>query len=338
MRSRLKLTLAVMLALAAVGVLATAAAAAAPQNTSAPSISGSPKAGSTQTADNGTWSNTPTSFAYQWQRCASDGTACGDIIAGTTKTYTAASGDVGHTLRVVVTATNADGKASATSEPSEVIGSATGPTNSVKPALSGSAVVGDSLRVSNGSWTPTPSSFTRQWQRCSTDVTGCVNISGATGATYGVRSADAGHRLRALVTAHSSGGATTVVSAASATVTSTTTTVTTTTTTTTTTPGNKAPSLGFISLRRSGARVFARFRVCDDHTGRITVIERDNKNRVLSVTRRWHLSLSSSCLVYSKSWIPGRAFRTSGRYVVSLRAVDAQGRLSLLRSRALIRR
>ena len=68
------------------------------------------------------------------------------------------------------------------------------------------------------------------------------------------------------------------------------------------------------------------------------MIERDNKNRVLSVTRRWHLSLSSSCLVYSKSWIPGRAFRTSGRYVVSLRAVDAQGRLSLLRSRALVRR
>jgi hypothetical protein len=338
MRSRLKLTLAVMLALAAVGILATAAAAAAPQNTSPPSISGTPKVGSTQTADNGTWSNTPTSFDYQWQRCASDGTACGDITAGTTKTYTPVSGDVGHTLRVVVTATNADGKASATSAPSDVIGSATGPTNTVKPALSGSPVVGETLRVSNGSWTPAPSSFTRQWQRCSTDVTGCVNISGATGATYGVRSADAGHRLRALVTAHSSGGATTVVSAASATVTSTTTTVTATTTTTTTTSGNRAPSLGFISLRRSGARVFARFRVCDDRTGRITVIERDNKNRVLSVTRRWHLSLNRSCAAYSKSWIPGRAFRTSGRYVVSLRAVDAQGRLSLLRSRALIRR
>ncbi|MDX6441456.1 MAG: hypothetical protein QOE43_1185 [Gaiellaceae bacterium] len=340
MRSRLKLALAVILALVAVGILATAAAAAAPQNTSAPSISGTPKVGSTQTADNGTWSNTPTSFDYQWQRCASDGTACGDITAGTSKTYTAASGDVGHTLRVVVTATNADGKASATSAPSEVIGSATGPANTVKPAVSGSPVVGDSLRVSNGSWTPAPSSFTRQWQRCSTDVTGCLNISGATGATYGVRSADVGHRLRALVTAHSSGGATTAVSAASATVTSTTTTVTntTTTTTTTTTPGNRAPSLLFISLKRSGLRVFARFRVCDDHTGRITVIERDNKNRVLSVTRRWHVSLPSSCVVYSKSWVPGPAFRTKGRYVVSLRAVDAQGRLSLTRSRALIRR
>src|ERR1700693_2958043 len=151
MRSRLKLTLAVMLALAAVGILATAAAAAAPQNTSAPTISGTPKVGSPQTADNGTCSNTPTSFAYQWQRCASDGTACGDITAGTTKTYTPAVGDVGHALRVVVTATNAAGSAPATSAPSDVIGSATGPTNTVKPAVSGSPVVGETLRVSNGS-------------------------------------------------------------------------------------------------------------------------------------------------------------------------------------------
>jgi hypothetical protein len=339
MRIRPKLALAVMLALATVGILATAAAAAVPQNTSPPTISGTPKVGSTQTADNGTWSNTPTSFAYQWQRCASDGTACGDITAGAAKTYTPTSGDVGHTLRVVVTATNADGKASATSAPSEVIGSATGPTNTVKPAVSGSPVVGETLSVTNGSWTPAPSSYTRQWQRCATDVTGCVNISGATGQTYGVRSADVGHRLRALVTAHSSGGATTVESNASTTVTSTTTTVTntTTTTTTTTTSGNRAPSLLFISLKRSGERVFARFRVCDDQTGRITVIERDNKNRVLSVTRRWHLSLPSSCVVYSKSWVPVREFRTKGRYVVSLRAIDAQGRLSLLRSRALVR-
>jgi hypothetical protein len=44
-------------------------------------------------------------------------------------------------------------------------------------------------------------------------------------------------------------------------------------------------------LRRSGVRAFARFRVCADQTGRITVIERDNKNRVLSVTRRWHRAL-----------------------------------------------
>jgi hypothetical protein len=331
MRIRPKLALAVVSALAVVGVLAAAAGAATPQNTASPTIGGTPKEGSIQTATDGTWSNSPTSFTFQWQRCGSDGTGCGDINGATAKTYTPTSGDVSHTLRVVVTAANTDGKTSATSAPTDVIGSKNGTANTVKPAVSGSSIVGDTLTVSNGSWTPPPSSYTRQWQRCATDATACVNISGATGQTYGVRSADVGHRLRALVTAHSSGGATTVMSNASATVTSSKTTVT------TTTSGNQAPSLAFISLRRSGARVFARFRVCDDQTGGITAIERDNKNRVLSVTRRWHLSLNSSCAVYSKSWIPARAFRSSGRYVVSLRAVDAQGRLSLLRSRALVR-
>src|SRR3981081_3215589 len=161
MRIRPKLTLAVMCALAVVGVLAAAASAATPVNTAAPTIGGTPKEGSTLTASDGTWSNSPTSFSYQWQRCASDGTGCGDIPGGTNKTYTPVSGDVGHALRVVVTAANTDGKASATSAPTEVIGSKSGPTNSVKPAVSGSAVVGGTLTVSNGSWTPAPTSYTR---------------------------------------------------------------------------------------------------------------------------------------------------------------------------------
>jgi len=340
MRTWPKLALMAVFALVvggAVAGVAVARSSSVPQNTSPPTISGTLKEGSTLTASDGTWSNSPTSFAYQWQRCNSGGTACGDITAGTSKTYTLTSGDVGHALRVTVTASNTDGKASATSGATDPVSSANGPTNTVKPALSGSAVVGDSLRVSNGSWSPTPTSFSRQWQRCSSDGTGCFNISGANGQTYGVRSADVGHRLRALVTARTSSGASTAATSPSAVVSSSTTTVTTTTTTTTTT-SNRAPSLAFLSLRRSGVRVFARFRICDDRTGRIRVTERDNKNRVLSVTRHWSVALNSSCAVYAKSWIPRRAFRTRGRYVVTLRAIDAQGHLSLLRSRSLVKR
>lgn len=48
------------------------------------------------------------------------------------------------------------------------------------------------------------------------------------------------------------------------------------------------------------------------------------------------MTLVSSCNVYAKSWALGRKFRTRGRYVASLRAIDAQGRLSLLRSRSII--
>jgi len=322
------------LALAAAGIFAAVATAAAPQNTAPPTISGTPKQGSTLTANDGTWTGSPTAFSYQWQRCASDGTACGDITAGTANTYVPTAGDVGHALRVVVTATNADGKTAATSAPTEPVNSANGPTNTVRPALSGAAVVGNTLRVTNGSWSPAATSFSRHWQRCAADGTACLNIPGATAQTYGVRTADVGHRLRALVTARNSGGSTTVASSTSDVVTGTssTTTVVTTTTSTTTVAGNRAPSLGYISLRVRGARAYARYRVCDDQVGRIRIIERDAKARVLSVSRRWQVSLNGSCAVYSHSWVLARKFRTHGRYVSTLRAADAHGRLSLLRS------
>jgi hypothetical protein len=84
--------------------------------------------------------------------------------------------------------------------------------------------------------------------------------------------------------------------------------------------------------------VYARFRVCDDKLGKITVIERDNKARALSYTRRFSVLRSTSCGTFSRNWIPAPRFRTAGRFVVTLRAVDASGRLSVLRSRSLVRR
>ena len=326
--------LAVVAALVA-GSFAAAARAAVPANTSPPTISGTPKEGSTLTANDGTWTNSPTSFTYQWQRCASDGRSCGDITGASSKTYTPASTDVGHALRVVVTAVNADGRASAVSGATDAVSGKSGPTNTVRPSVSGNAVVGGTLRVSNGSWSPTPASYGRQWQRCESDGTGCTNIAGATGQSYGVRSADTGRRLRALVTARTSSGNTTVASSLSAVVSSTggTTTVVT-TTPTTTVIGNRAPVLSYLSLRVSGGRAYARFRVCDDRTGRITIVERDSHNRALSATRRIHVTLNTSCAVYSKRWTLAHRFRTHGRYVSSARAVDAQGRLGLLKSRS----
>src|SRR5437870_4872233 len=57
----------------ATGVFAATAAAAPPANTVPPSISGTPTVGQTLTASQGTWSNNPTSFAYQWLRCNGGG-------------------------------------------------------------------------------------------------------------------------------------------------------------------------------------------------------------------------------------------------------------------------
>ena len=97
------------------------AAGAAPANTAAPTISGTPQAGQTLTAANGTWSNSPTSFTYQWQRCNSAGASCTNIPGETGQTRIIANDDVGNRLRVVVTARNAVGSSSANSNPSEVI-------------------------------------------------------------------------------------------------------------------------------------------------------------------------------------------------------------------------
>jgi hypothetical protein len=323
----------------ACGVAGTAALAhsyAAPQNTALPQVSGNAKEGDTLTASNGTWSNTPTSYAYQWRRCASDGTACGDITGATKQTYAVLSADVGHTLRVVVTASNADGKVSATSAETDVVDSKSGPVNSVKPAVSGTATVGQELTVSRGTWSPTPTSYGYQWQRCSSTGADCLNVAGATSPSYGVRSADVDHRMRALVTARTSGGPSTVASTSSSVVLDNTT--TTTTTTTTTVQGNKAPTITFISLRRTGARVFARFRVCDDGLGRLTVIERDNKAKALAYQRRFRVTRTASCGTYTRSWIPAPRFRTRGRYVVTLRAVDTSNALSRIVSRSLVKR
>lgn len=336
--NRWKLAVVAALAAGATGIFAAVASAAAPVNTASPTVSGTAKVGSTLTANDGTWSNSPTSFSYQWQRCASDGRGCGDITSATSKSYSPVTGDVGHALRVVVTATNADGHASATSGATDPVNSANGPSNSVRPAVSGSAVIGGSLSVSNGTWSPTPSSFSRQWQRCDSDGSSCENIAGATGQSYGVRADDVGHRIRALVTARTSAGQTTVASSPSAVVggTTTTTVVTTTTNTTTVTKTTQAeaaaPSVRFISLRVNGARTYARFRVCDAQGGRLTILARDNKSRVLSVTHRFRVG---SCGVFARHWFLRSKFRTHGRYAVSIRAIDLQGHLSLLRTRSL---
>jgi hypothetical protein len=318
------------------GTVALARSAAAPQNTALPQISGTAKEGDTLTASNGTWSNTPTSFAYQWRRCASDGRACGDITGATNQTYAVAAADVGRTLRVVVTASNADGKDSATSAATDVVDSKSGPVNSVKPAVSGTATVGEELRVSRGTWSPTPTSFGFQWQRCTSTGTDCLNVAGAISSVYGVRTADVDHRMRALVTARTSAGRSTVASTPSSVVQGNGT--TTTNSTTTTVQGNKAPTIVFISLKRVGVRVFARFRICDDGLGRITVIERDNKARALASQRRFRISRTASCGTFSRSWIPAPRFRTKGRYVVTLRAVDTSSALSRIVSRSLVRR
>jgi hypothetical protein len=90
-------------------------AALVPIVASPPLVTGTSQQGQTLTASTGTWGDTPTSYAYQWQRCDGAGANCVDIAGATASTYAVGSGDVGATLRVNVTATNRFGSAAAPS-------------------------------------------------------------------------------------------------------------------------------------------------------------------------------------------------------------------------------
>jgi hypothetical protein len=96
----------------------------APANTAPPIVSGTAQVGATVSASSGSWSGSPTAYTYQWQRCDTSGSACAAIVGATGASYSAASGDQGGTLRVVVTASNAYGSAAATSAATATVGPA----------------------------------------------------------------------------------------------------------------------------------------------------------------------------------------------------------------------
>jgi hypothetical protein len=85
-----------------------------PLNTVTPTIMGSAMQGQTLTVTSGAWSNSPTSFAYQWQHCDAAGANCSPIGGASGQTYTLAAPDAGTTIRVSVTATNAVGSSQPT--------------------------------------------------------------------------------------------------------------------------------------------------------------------------------------------------------------------------------
>jgi streptogramin lyase len=62
-----------------------------------------------ESATTGGWTNSPTSYAYQWERCNASGGECAEIAGATSATYVPIVPDVGHTLEVKVTATNSGG-------------------------------------------------------------------------------------------------------------------------------------------------------------------------------------------------------------------------------------
>ena len=179
-----------------------------PVNTSPPAVSGTAQEGQQLSASTGTWSGSPTGFAYQWRRCDTGGGACANVAGATVSTYTPVSADVGSTLRVRVTASNAAGSSSADSAQTAVVTAVppSPPVNTSPPVVSGTAQEGQQLPSSTGTWSGSPTGFSYQWRRCDSEGGACSNVSGATASTYTLVAADVGSTLRARVTASNGAG------------------------------------------------------------------------------------------------------------------------------------
>jgi hypothetical protein len=192
----------------------------APKNTSLPTISGTAISGHVLSAAVGSWSGSPTSYAYQWQRCNSKGAECSNVTGVTGSTYSLGSGDVNHTLRVAVSAKNAGGTVSATSAVSAVVTAPVpvAPTNSSLPTVSGTTIEGSVLSAGKGTWTGSPTSYTYQWERCDTTGGSCSSISAATGTSYSLQVGDVGHTMRVVVKASNGGGTGSATSVQTATI------------------------------------------------------------------------------------------------------------------------
>jgi hypothetical protein len=192
---------------------------APPVNTTAPTVTGTAQRGSTLTATQGTWGGVGNSYTYQWQR-SPDGSSWSNVLGATASTYTLTAADENESLRVEVSASNADGTVSAGSAQTGLVASAP-PVNSSAPTVSGTAARASILTASQGSWSGVGNSYGYQWQS-STDGGGTwSNVAGATGATYTPGVADEGAQLRVLVAATNADGSASVASVASQSVTST---------------------------------------------------------------------------------------------------------------------
>jgi len=171
-----------------------------PVNTVAPSLSpsGTQSTGTLITANVGTWSGTATiTYEYKWTRNGVE------ISGATASTYTIQLADDGTTIRVEVKGTNAYGTSAFVASSNSVSAvNAVAPSNTVAPVISGTAVVGQTLTSTTGTWSgiPTPT-YSYQWKR------GATNI-GTNSSTYTLVAADAGNtsNITCVVTATNSAG------------------------------------------------------------------------------------------------------------------------------------
>ena len=183
----------------------------APVNSVAPVLSGQALQGQTVTVSTGSWSPTPTSYTYQWQRSTDGGTTWTNIAGAGTSSYAVAAGDLGDQIQAVVSATNSYGTSAARTTPVTVGSGA--PAASAGPTVSGHADQGQILSAIS-TWNPAGASYAYQWQSSTDNGSTWTNLGGATSSTYTLVGGDLGHLVRVSVTAVNSFGTVTAASPA----------------------------------------------------------------------------------------------------------------------------
>jgi subtilisin family serine protease len=177
-----------------------------------PTIDGIAQAGQLLTATDGVWTGSgPLDYIRSWRRCDALGSVCVDIEGAAGAVYAIGPADVGSTLRVAVTGTNAVGTETGVSDPTAVVVAAPvgplPPVNLAPPAIAGTATEGQTLTASEGTWGGSfPVAYAYAWQRCDATGAGCVDAAGATGASYVLTLSDVAATLRVVVTATDLGG------------------------------------------------------------------------------------------------------------------------------------
>jgi hypothetical protein len=194
----------------------------APSNSVAPAISGTQTVGNALSATTGTWSDPDSdslTYSYQWYRADdSSGTNATAIGSATSSSYTLATSDAHKYVRVVVTANDGNSHTPTANSAWTAVNDAA-PTNSVVPALSGTATVGNALSTTTGTWSDADSdslTYSYQWYRADDNSgTNAAAIGSATSSSYTLTSSDGNHYVRVVVTANDSHGSSNQTAASS---------------------------------------------------------------------------------------------------------------------------
>jgi sugar lactone lactonase YvrE len=189
-----------------------------PVDVTPPTITGTSRRGHTLEAEPGEWEGAEGPLEYQWQRCNSEGAACVDIGGATLSSYQLQTDDVGHRLRMRVTATNGGGETTADSDPTATIRDSSTPENTAQPTITGSFEAGQTLTAHPGEWAGDDSfTFSYQWYSCNIHGSQCVTITTSpNSSTYKLPVAAAAGTIEVVVTAHDVIGAANATSPATA--------------------------------------------------------------------------------------------------------------------------